>query len=140
MKIKLDENLGEGRALMTLDVDFANPLVYPPADYPGIAVIRIPKRATATSLAFANVHAARGQRRRTRGTKAWDLRLGRESAPNVTNVSLDAYPWENAGENHGLPPRKPRPCGNGRQGKRSPPNAAGTPGKVPLTEAPPLLH
>ena len=32
----------EGRALVTLDVDFATPLVYPPADYPGIAVIRIP--------------------------------------------------------------------------------------------------
>ncbi len=40
----------EGRALVTLDVDFANPLVYPPADYPGIAVIRIPKRATAADI------------------------------------------------------------------------------------------
>jgi hypothetical protein len=35
----------EERALVTLDMDCANPLVYPPADYPGIAVIRIPKRA-----------------------------------------------------------------------------------------------
>ncbi|MFN6191336.1 MAG: DUF5615 family PIN-like protein [Planctomycetia bacterium] len=40
----------EGRALVTLDMDFANPLVYPPAEYPGIAVIRIPKRATAVDL------------------------------------------------------------------------------------------
>lgn len=30
----------ERRALMTLDVDFANILAYPPADYPGIVVIR----------------------------------------------------------------------------------------------------
>ena len=35
---------------MTLDMDFANPLVYPPIDYPGIAVIRMPKRATAADL------------------------------------------------------------------------------------------
>jgi predicted nuclease of predicted toxin-antitoxin system len=40
----------EERALVTLDMDFANPLVYPPADYPGITVIRIPKRATAADL------------------------------------------------------------------------------------------
>jgi predicted nuclease of predicted toxin-antitoxin system len=40
----------EGRALVTLDMDFANPLVYPPAVYPGIAVIRMPKRAAATDL------------------------------------------------------------------------------------------
>ena len=40
----------EGRALVTLDVDFANPLVFPPADYAGIAVIRVPKRPTAADL------------------------------------------------------------------------------------------
>ncbi len=40
----------EGRALVTLDVDFANPLVFPPADYAGIAVIRLPKRPTAADL------------------------------------------------------------------------------------------
>lgn len=30
----------EGRALLTLDTDFANILAYPPADYHGIVVIR----------------------------------------------------------------------------------------------------
>ena len=40
----------EGRALVTLDVDFANPLVFPPADYAGIAVIRLPKRPTSADL------------------------------------------------------------------------------------------
>ena len=40
----------EGRALVTLDVDFANPLVFSPADYAGIAVIRLPKRPTAADL------------------------------------------------------------------------------------------
>lgn len=40
----------EGRALVTLDMDFANPVVYPPRAYPGIAVIRLPKRATRPDL------------------------------------------------------------------------------------------
>lgn len=40
----------EGRALVTLDIDFANPLVYPPKQYPGIAVIRLPRRPTRADL------------------------------------------------------------------------------------------
>jgi hypothetical protein len=34
----------EGRCLVTLDVGFSNPLVFRPADYPGIAVLRLPRR------------------------------------------------------------------------------------------------
>lgn len=41
----------EGRALVTLDVDFANPLVYPPADYPGTAVIRMSKASASAAHA-----------------------------------------------------------------------------------------
>lgn len=33
---------GEGRAMVTLDLDFANPLHYDPATTPGIAVLRVP--------------------------------------------------------------------------------------------------
>jgi predicted nuclease of predicted toxin-antitoxin system len=33
----------EGRALVTLDLDFANPLRFRPSAYPGIAVFRLPK-------------------------------------------------------------------------------------------------
>ena len=32
----------EGRALVSLDLDFANPLQYNPVDFPGIAVLRLP--------------------------------------------------------------------------------------------------
>ncbi|OGA30545.1 MAG: hypothetical protein A3I01_04830 [Betaproteobacteria bacterium RIFCSPLOWO2_02_FULL_65_24] len=32
----------EGRALVSLDLDFANPFQYNPADFPGIAVLRLP--------------------------------------------------------------------------------------------------
>ena len=42
-----DENLlevcrSEGRALVTLDLDFSNVLNFPPSLYPGIAVLRVP--------------------------------------------------------------------------------------------------
>lgn len=32
----------EGRCLVTLDLDFSNPLLFPPKDYSGIAVLRLP--------------------------------------------------------------------------------------------------
>jgi predicted nuclease of predicted toxin-antitoxin system len=41
----------EGRCLVTLDLDFSNPLVFVPARYAGIAVLRIPARATRDALA-----------------------------------------------------------------------------------------
>ena len=40
----------DGRALVTLGMDFANPLVYPPADHAGIAVLRLPKRITTADI------------------------------------------------------------------------------------------
>jgi predicted nuclease of predicted toxin-antitoxin system len=40
----------EGRCLVTLDLDFANPLVFRPEDSAGIAVLRVPSRATAQVL------------------------------------------------------------------------------------------
>ncbi len=36
----------EQRCLVTLDLDFSNPLVFRPSDYSGIAVLRLPKRAS----------------------------------------------------------------------------------------------
>ena len=40
----LDTCRREGRVLVTLDRDFGNPLVFPPRDYPGIAVLRISQK------------------------------------------------------------------------------------------------
>jgi predicted nuclease of predicted toxin-antitoxin system len=40
----------EERVLVTLDLDFANTLRYPPADFSGISVIRIPSPATQRHL------------------------------------------------------------------------------------------
>ena len=46
----IDACRGEGRCLVTLDLDFANPLLFRPADYAGIAVLRLPPRASADDL------------------------------------------------------------------------------------------
>lgn len=40
----------ERRLLVTLDLDFSNPLVFPPERYAGIAVLRLPKRLTPGDL------------------------------------------------------------------------------------------
>jgi predicted nuclease of predicted toxin-antitoxin system len=36
----------EKRCLVTLDLDFANPLIFPPDEYYGIAVFRLPSRSS----------------------------------------------------------------------------------------------
>ncbi len=43
----------EARALVTLDLDFANPLRFPPRNYSGIAVLRLPRKPTASDLHHA---------------------------------------------------------------------------------------
>ncbi|HMO25832.1 MAG TPA: DUF5615 family PIN-like protein [Tepidisphaeraceae bacterium] len=40
----------EQRVLISLDLDFANPLIFPPRDYHGIAVLRLPRRPTLDDL------------------------------------------------------------------------------------------
>jgi predicted nuclease of predicted toxin-antitoxin system len=40
----------EQRCMVTLDLDFSNPLVFPPKDYCGIAVLRLPAHATPDDL------------------------------------------------------------------------------------------
>ena len=40
----------EERCLVSLDLDFANPLVFPPDRYSGIAVLRLPREASPDDL------------------------------------------------------------------------------------------
>jgi predicted nuclease of predicted toxin-antitoxin system len=40
----------EGRCLVTLDLDFSNPFLFPPERYSGIAVIRLPRRVSPDDL------------------------------------------------------------------------------------------
>ncbi|MCX6545699.1 MAG: DUF5615 family PIN-like protein [Acidobacteria bacterium] len=42
--------LTEGRCLVTLDLDFGNPLAFKPADYPGLAVVRLRGKAEPEDL------------------------------------------------------------------------------------------
>ncbi len=48
--IKICNN--EGRCIITLDMDFANPIHYKPSDYNGIIVIRLPKNSIPDDLYF----------------------------------------------------------------------------------------
>jgi predicted nuclease of predicted toxin-antitoxin system len=40
----------ENRGLVSLDLDFANPLRFQPSKYPGIAVLRLPAKPSASDL------------------------------------------------------------------------------------------
>jgi len=46
----LDACRSEQRCLVTLDVDFANPLRFKPVEHPGIAVLRLPPKPTHDDL------------------------------------------------------------------------------------------
>lgn len=67
----------EGRALVTLDLDFANPLAYRPSDYSGIAVLRLPKNASSEDLLQAIQTLAGGLERNPLAGKLWIVEKGR---------------------------------------------------------------
>jgi predicted nuclease of predicted toxin-antitoxin system len=46
----IDVCRAEGRCLVTLDLDFSNPFLFPPEQYAGIAVIRLPHRVSPNDL------------------------------------------------------------------------------------------
>ena len=67
----------EGRALVTLDLDFANPLNYRPSEYAGIAVLRLPKKVSAADLLQAIQTFARGLAQYPLAGKLWIVEKGR---------------------------------------------------------------
>ena len=67
----------EGRALVTLDLDFANPLDYPPAEYAGMAVLRLPKKATITDFNQTIETFARGLEQNPLAGSLWIVEKGR---------------------------------------------------------------
>jgi predicted nuclease of predicted toxin-antitoxin system len=46
----IDVCRAEGRCLVTLDLDFSNPFLFPPDQYAGITVIRRPRRISPNDL------------------------------------------------------------------------------------------
>mgnify|MGYP000132520779 CR=1 FL=1 len=67
----------EGRVLVTLDLDFANPLVFKPSDYAGIAVLRLPPKPSHAYLVDAVRTLVAGLAKEPIAGKLWVVQLGR---------------------------------------------------------------
>ena len=67
----------ENRCLVTLDLDFGNPLIFRPADYSGIAVLRLPPRSTPDDLFAAVRTLIGGLERESIDGKLWIVQRGR---------------------------------------------------------------
>jgi len=77
----------EGRALITLDLDFANPMRFSPDLYKGIAVLRLPHQASNEDLhGVMKTLIGRLERDSLEG-KLWVVQLGvvREYRPDESN-------------------------------------------------------
>lgn len=67
----------ESRCLVTLDLDFANPLRFRPAEYSGIAVIRLAGRARYSELLAAITTFAKALETESIAGKLWMVEIGR---------------------------------------------------------------
>lgn len=66
----------EERCLVTLDVEFGNPLLFNPADYPGIVVLRLPPRPGPGDLVEAVETLVSGLARESVTGKLWIVQRG----------------------------------------------------------------
>jgi Domain of unknown function (DUF5615) len=67
----------EERCLVTLDLDFSNPLQFNPAKYSGIAVLRLPYRFTQADFVNAVQTLIGGLERESIIAKLWVVQRGR---------------------------------------------------------------
>lgn len=67
----------DGRCLVTLDLDFGNPLLFTPSAYFGIAVLRLPAGATPEDLHDGIRTLIGGLRRESIDGKLWIVQRGR---------------------------------------------------------------
>ncbi|MEN6428427.1 MAG: DUF5615 family PIN-like protein [Phycisphaerales bacterium] len=67
----------EQRCLVTLDLDFANPMIFDPTAYTGIAVIRLPSRISYQDLANACSTLIAGMKEEPIFGKLWIIQKGR---------------------------------------------------------------
>ena len=67
----------EGRCLVTLDLDFGNPLLFKPSEYAGIAVIRLPRKPSHADLLTAANTFLRGLARQEIRGKLWVVQRDR---------------------------------------------------------------
>jgi len=69
--------VAEGRALVTLDLDFSNPLLYPPARHRGVAVLRLPRKPGAADLDRAVGTLLVALRGKSLDRQLWIVEIGR---------------------------------------------------------------
>ncbi|MBI2517085.1 MAG: DUF5615 family PIN-like protein [Opitutae bacterium] len=69
--------VAEARALVTLDLDFANPLVFPPSAHRGVAVLRLPRKPSAADLDSAVTTLIGAMRQRSFDQQLWIVEIGR---------------------------------------------------------------
>jgi hypothetical protein len=65
------------RAIVTLDLDFSNPLLFRPSDFRGIAVLRLSKRASSNELMALAKTLIEGLAKEKLDRKLWVVELGR---------------------------------------------------------------
>jgi hypothetical protein len=68
---------GERRGLVSLDLDFANPLRFQPSQYAGIAVLRLPSKPSAADLTNLILTLARALAGDSIAGKLWIVESGR---------------------------------------------------------------
>ena len=73
--IKICSN--ESRCLVTLDIEFGNPILFKPADYHGIVVLRLPRRRGPQDLLDAISTFIAGLARENVVGKLWIVQKGR---------------------------------------------------------------
>ena len=73
----LERARSESRSLVTLDLGFANPLVFLPSHYPGIAVLRLPQKPSADDLSTLVQTLAHALKREQLTGKLWIVEMGR---------------------------------------------------------------
>jgi len=67
----------ENRGIVTLDLDFGNPLLFRPSNYAGIAVLRLPPKPTPDDLFDAIRTLIAGLAQRQIEGKLWIIQRGR---------------------------------------------------------------
>lgn len=73
----LDACRREQRCLVTLDLDFSNPLIVPPERHAGIAVLRLPRRPSQADLLLACRTLIAALARQDIAGKLWVIQRGR---------------------------------------------------------------
>ncbi len=79
----------EQRCLVTLDLDFSNPLQYNPSEYSGIAVLRLPRRPEPQDLLDAIETLINALKTETIDRKLWIIKRGQIRIYQQESLDLD---------------------------------------------------